>query len=350
MYDAIQAQPQAFASVVKHVAGDAERIAARMAGAQRIFLIGIGTSLHAAQAAYHLLQHYHLSTPVQVMQAFDLALYGPALSAEDCVVLISHRGTKRYGLAAIQRAREAGCYTVLITGEGEPESAHYADDVIKTVAQDRSSAHTVSYIGAQAALAVLAAACGRRQGEPVQSTFLEEEIPAIMRACLHTEEQVRALAQERRQHRRIWLVGGGPSSITAQEIALKIKETSYLQAEGMTVETMLHGPFQCVEPQDLFVLIAPAGPAQERMGELAAMVQAVGAPYVLVDDGSAAALRQQAVAVISVPPVAEAFTTVTGVIPLQLWSYYLALACGTNPDGFRLEDPRFARAYQLAPL
>ncbi|WP_287518038.1 SIS domain-containing protein [Okeania sp. SIO2C2] len=59
-------------------------------------------------------------------------------------------------------------------------------------------------------------------------------------------------AHEQVNQRRIWLVGGGQNAITAYEIALKIKETSYLQAEGMSIETMLHGPFQCTETEDLF--------------------------------------------------------------------------------------------------
>ncbi|MBO0796736.1 MAG: SIS domain-containing protein, partial [Ktedonobacteraceae bacterium] len=151
----------------------------------------------------------------------------------------------------------------------------------------------------------------------------------------------------------IWIVGGGPSGITAQEIALKIKEASYLQAEGMPVEVMMHGPFQCVEPEDLCILIAPSGPAQVRTSEFSAELRAVGVPYLLVDDGSNArdsALYQGAAAVISVPPVIEALTALTCLLPLQLFSYHLALTRGTNPDGFRLEDPRFAQAYKQTQL
>lgn len=156
-----------------------------------------------------------------------------------------------------------------------------------------------------------------------------------------------ALAKAHLKHRRIWIVGGGPSGITAPEIALKIKETSYLQAEGIPVEVMLHGPFQCVEPEDIFILIAPTGPAQARVIELAAMIKAVGAPSIVVSDGT---IQLDTVGVCNVPPVLEPFTALTCLIPLQLFSYHLALACGTNPDGFRLEDPHFAQAMKLVQL
>src|SRR3712207_7579104 len=107
-----------------------------------------------------------------------------------------------------------------------------------------------------------------------------------MREALGTEEQVERLARERVGRRRIWLLGAGPGALTAAEVALKIKETSYLQAEGTSTETMLHGPFQCVEAEDLFVLIAPAGVAQERTLEVAELVAEIGGSCFVVGDGA----------------------------------------------------------------
>ncbi len=154
---------------------------------------------------------------------------------------------------------------------------------------------------------------------------------------------MRALAREYVGRRRIWLAGGGPSAITAAEIALKIKETSYLQAEGVATEAMLHGPFQCVEAEDLFVLIAPAGAARERTAELAGAIEEVGAPYVVVGDATSEVMACNAAGRIFVPEVPEPLSALTCVVPLQLFAYHLALARGTNPDGFRTEDERFAR-------
>jgi glucosamine--fructose-6-phosphate aminotransferase (isomerizing) len=352
MYDAITAQPQAYADTIERIRPQAEKVAPRLAQAPRLFLVGIGTSSHAAQVGYHLFRHYGVTIHTQVWHSFDFALYGPELTAADAVIVVSHRGAKHYGLAAIQRAKEAGCYTLLITGQGEPGSMQYADEVLKTTIQDPSSAHTISYSGSQAALACLAEALSTYQNgnRPYPATFLHVEVPDIMRKCLQTEAHVKVLAAEHLHHRRFWPVGGGPSGITAQEIALKIKETSYLQAEGMPVEVLLHGPLQCVEPEDVFLLIAPAGPAQARVEELAAMIQDIGAPYLLVDDGSASTIAQGAAGVISVPAVPEPFTALTCLLPLQLLAYHQALLRGTNPDSFRLDDPRFARAFKRIQL
>ena len=349
MYDAILGQPDAFARVIDRVDGTAAALTARLAGAARVFLVGIGTSYHAAQIGEYLMRAYGADLPVQAVHAFEFALYGPPLGPRDAVVGVSHRGTKRYTGAALARARLAGCTTALITGDAGTASVPEVDQVLHTVPQERSSAHTISYTGAVAALASLADQVGgHRQGRrPLGQAYLRTEIPAALRAALTTEPRVQALARAHAGRRRIWLVGGGPGAVVAHEIALKIKETSYLQAEGLSVEAMLHGPFQCVDPEDLFVLIAQDGPSGARIAELAAPVRTIGAGLVVVGDDTARTIDDGACLV---PRVPEPFAGLTCVVPLQLFTYHLALVRGTNPDGFRLDDPRFARAYKQVTL
>jgi glucosamine--fructose-6-phosphate aminotransferase (isomerizing) len=299
------------------------------------------------------MRSYAGAMPAYTWQSFDFALYGPELTERDCVVAVSHRGSKMYTAQSLKRAREAGCTTALVTGKDASFEPGVADVVFYTVEQEKSSAHTVSYAGALAVLALLAGSVGRRRGgtNEVGEEFLRQDLPEAMRAALRLEEEIAAFARKKTEGRRhVWLAGGGPGAITAQEIALKIKETSYVPAEGIQVETILHGPLQCVEEEDLFVLIAPGGAAQERVMQLAQAVRVLGVPLVMVSDGSADVLRDVAAAVWNVQAVPEPFTVLTCVIPLQLLSYHLALARGTNPDSFRLEDPRFAKVRELVQL
>ncbi|HLZ63669.1 MAG TPA: SIS domain-containing protein [Ktedonosporobacter sp.] len=351
MYDAITIQPQTFVDIVERVRPIAEQMAPTLAAARQIFLVGIGTSFHAVQLGQYFLYHYGVTVPIQAVHSFDFALYGPALSPNDCVIVVSHRGAKQYSLASLKRASEAGCYTLLITGQSAPDTA-YASATLRTTPPERSSAFTFSYTAALAALATLAEATGYRLtgNEPHPRSFLSQELPDALRASLQTETQIASLAAAHLGHRRIWLVGGGPSGVTAQEAALKIKETSYRQAEGMSTEAILHGPFQCVEPEDLFILIAPSGPAQERILSLAAMIKEIGTPYLVIDDGTATSIQQDAAGHCTVPALPEPFAALTSLLPLQLFSYHLALNVGTNPDGFRLEDPRFAAAFKHIKL
>ncbi len=351
MYDAIVAQPEAFAWTVERNEVEIERLAPELASCRRLFLVGIGTSHHAALVGEHLMREYGGGVDVWPMHSFDFALYGPHLAPGDGVVAVSHRGTKRFTARALEKAREAGCRTVVISGEGgAPDSA--AGVVLRTVAQERSSAHTISYACAISVLAALAARVGHhRTGKHLlEEGLLRSELPAVLQAGLETEEDIAALAEEHLGSRRIWFLGGGPGAVTAREAALKVKETSYLQAEGMSTEEMLHGPFQCVEDEDLFVLIVPAGASQERVFDLARAVREVGAPYLVVEDGTPRSLRQDAAGRIVLPEVPEPFSALSCLVPLQLFAYHLALAWGTNPDSFRAEDPRFARFQKLVDL
>jgi glucosamine--fructose-6-phosphate aminotransferase (isomerizing) len=344
MYDAIFAQPEAFVRVFEKNAAAADELAAGTSSCERLFLIGIGTSYHAARVGEHLFREYGGGLDVRAIHSFDFALYGPELAPGDCVVALSHRGTKRYTARALQRAVEAGCRTALVTGEGASVSVH-ADTVFRTVAQEGSAAHTVSYTAAISVLAYLTGRFGyhRTGSETLPEVFLRNELPAALGAALGAEERVEILAHEHLGRRRIWILGGGPSAVVAEEVALKIKETSYSQAEGMSTETMLHGPFQCVEADDLFVLIAPAGAAQERTLEVAELVAEIGGSCLVVGDGTLDTSRVTA-DLLAVPEVPEPFSALTCLLPLQLFAYHLALARGTNPDNFRADDPRFGRA------
>ena len=349
MYDAMREQPDAFAAVAGRTATAAKTLAPRLAGCDRLYFVGIGTSYHAALTAEYLMRVYG-GMPVYAAHAFDFALYGPPLGPRDGVITISHRGTKRYTRDSLVRAREAGCPTVVVTGNG-PEDRAAADVMIQTVPQERSSTHTVSYAGAVAALAVLTAEIGVARGArpALEPSVFRETVPAALRAALALEPQIAARARDLASGTRIWLVGGGPGAVAAIEGALKIKETSYGTAEGMSAEAMLHGPFQSADPGDLFILIAQSGPAQPRVMDVAAAVEEIGAQLIIVDDGTAP-ISSGAAARWSVPAVPEPFTALTCVVPLQLFSYHLALARGTNPDSFRLDDPRFLKAYRRVQL
>ncbi len=352
MYTHIMDQAEAVSNVVTDNRSHIDQVAGEIANAERIFLVGIGTSHHAAQVVQEFMRVYGGGVQAWPVHSFDFALYGPQLTSRDCVVIISHKGTKAYSVRALEAADTAGADTVLITGlglEGKPDNANH---VIQTVSLEQSATYTISYTGALAAMALLAERIGfHRNGKSaVEQIFFEQELPAAIRAGTDLDDEMKSWAEQAINARRIWLTGGGPSAVTAQEIALKIKEASYLQAEGIHVEQFLHGALQNCEPEDLFVLIAPEGPAQSRVFEFAEAVQEIGAPYYVVSDGTAGQITSAARASVDVPSVPEPFTAISCLVPLQLFAYHLALTAGTHPDTFRLDDPRFARAFQKASL
>jgi glucosamine--fructose-6-phosphate aminotransferase (isomerizing) len=352
MHRHVHAQPATVAEVAERTREQIDHLAAEIAGYDRLFLVGIGTSWHAALGGAEFMRVYGGGLPAIVMHSFDFVEYGPALTARDCVVVISHTARKSYSVSALERVRATDALPVLLTGQGGDEKHPWVRDAIITTPQEQSATYTFSYTAALTALALLAERIGfHRAGlSSLSSTFFTDDLPAALAGSLTAESEIEALAREQLRSRRIWLTGGGPSAITAQEVALKIKEAAYLMAEGIPTEQLFHGPFQCADPQDLFVLIAPSGPAQDRTLQLAGPIHEIGSRYLLISDGTAGHAADNAIATIAVPPVPEPFTALTCLLPLHLFAYHLALAAGTNPDRFRLDNERFARAFALNRL
>lgn len=357
MYDAILAEPEAFRASMARSAEAARVFAAKLADRRLLYLVGTGSSFHVAQLGAFFFRALAPELPAHAVQAFEFAHYPPPVTSEDAVIVISHRGTKGYSVASTRLAREAGCATAVVTGLAEhsadrdgpdipaaPSAAAHAEAVFETVAQERSSTHTVSLIAALAVLGSLARHAGAKgEGMTYADPFLHETLPSTLRDVLGLEPRMASLAAEIATARKIWLAGGGPAAVVAREAALKISESSYLQAQGWEVEELIHGPFRAAEPEDYFVLLAPDGPARARVLEFARQVDAIGARRVLftdVLDGNAGAPEHR----VTIPPLPEPFSAVALLVPLQLLAYHLALVRGTNPDSFRDDDPRFARA------
>jgi glucosamine--fructose-6-phosphate aminotransferase (isomerizing) len=221
MYEEIQSQPAVVAAVLAAQADAARRVAAALRARviRRVIFTGTGTSLHAAECATWFARVGPMPFEVVAMPAYDLATYPFSLASDDAVVVISHRGTKRYAGQVLQQASAAGVFTVLITGQGEHQAPASAV-TLRTCAQDRSAAHTVSYTSALAVLALLLAECA--QSQQLRRAVLE--LPRWIAGALEAEAQVRGLTDRE----RIYFVGGGPHAITAREAALKVKETAYL--------------------------------------------------------------------------------------------------------------------------
>lgn len=338
MHDAIYAQPGALRLVTRGQGDAIEAAAARLRALDHLLLTGVGTSWHAALVGELLFARVGgLGQRARAFHAFELASYWPDLGGRTGVIGVSHRGTSRYTLEALARARASGGPGVAITGKGTDGSS--ADWTLRTVDQEISGAHTVSYTTALALLAALAAAAGGAGG-------VSRELDAIpdMLALLLGQESWEDLAARYGDARCYWFVGGGPNTATAWEAALKMCEASYARATGFNCEQFLHGAWAALEREDVLFLIAPRGPSHERCLAAARVAKEVGVPLVALvreDDREIAPL---AVDTIAIPEVDELLSPILTVVPLQLFVYHTAIRRGVNPDTTRSDQPAYGRA------
>ncbi len=350
MYDAIQSQPQAIEEMSGKHGAQVQEVAAELAKRRRLYLVGIGTSWHATLVAEHWFRRISgKSLEIQAWHSFEFCAYSPQLSSEDGVIVVSHRGTKTYSFQALELAQAAGAYTVCITSTAPGPRIEVADVVLNTVEPERSAAFTVSYTTALTVLGLLATAVGSRSGASEELTLLKaqlEEVPRIAAQVLINQSKVQHAAQRFQSRDRFVSVAWGPNTANAYEVALKIKETSAVDSEGLQVEQILHGPFCSIGERCLITLVAPPGPGYERALNIARASKEVGAPvWALVQEGDTL-LSDLATEVFVMPPVSDFWSPLAYVLPLQLFTYYLALARGAHPDLFQQDNSRQAAARQ----
>ncbi len=294
MERAIRRQPAELARLLDDPA-PVEELAGLVRG-RSVCLVGTGTSWHAANHAAWLLRS--ASTSAWPVQAIDAATYG-SWRDFDTVLIFSHRNSKRYTTAIRADAEAAGLPVRVIGARGVGAE-------IETVEPERSSAFTVSHLGALLRAAQLATLLGAEIGDLAA-------LPAAVESVIERGVTVAA------PQRLVEFTGVGPNAWTAAEGALKARETSYVATEGLSAEQLLHGPAVALDERDALVVLDGGGPGSER-------VQAVG---------TAAAAAGVDVTTIAEPALGEALSIFPLTTAVQLIALGLALELGVDPDCFR---------------
>ena len=308
MREAMWTQPDELARLVGDL-GPAEAAAERLRG-RRLLLVGIGTSWHAAQHGAWLLRA--AGVEVEAAHAADLAPYGRPIAANEGVIVLSHTGGTGYSMTMLERARDAGAETLHVSGIGNGGE-------LETVAAEASYAYTASHTGALLRLAQLATALGADLG-PLDG------IPERVAAVLDLPGPLIGPPQ-----RLVELIGAGPNGWTAQEGALKIREASYVAAEGLSSEQFFHGPSVALDEQDTLVVLDGGGPMADRTEAIAAAVEVTGAHV--------ARFPQR--------ELGEALSVLPLTVVVQRIALELSEARGVSPDRFRYEeDPRRETAFE----
>lgn len=277
---------------------------------RRLFLVGVGSSWHAAHHGVWLLRE--AGVDARAFNAADLAPYPTSFEERDGVLVLRHTGKTGYSRDVLERARESGAATVHVSGIGTGGD-------LETTALETSYAYTASHTGAMLRLAQIAVALGAR--------LQLDAVPGAVAAVLTRKGPLLASPPER----LVELIGAGPNGWTAQEGALKIREASHLAAEGLTAEQFFHGPSVALDAQDALIVLDGGGPAVARVEAISAAVEVTGARVLRISER---ALGEP----LSVFPL----TAVVQRIALEL-----AEARGVNPDRFRYaEEPHREEAFE----
>jgi glucosamine--fructose-6-phosphate aminotransferase (isomerizing) len=308
MRTTMAAQPEELARLLADP-GPAEAAAERLAG-RRILLVGIGSSWHAAQHGAWLLREAGVAA--EAAHAADLVPYDRAIEGGDGVIVMSHTGGTGYSMQMLERARAAGAATVHVSGIG-------AGGDLETTAAEASYAYTASHTGAMLRLAQVAVALGADLGAL-------DAVPDRVAAVLDRPGPLIGVPD-----RLVELIGAGPNAWTAQEGALKIREASYVAAEGLSSEQFFHGPSVALDGQDTLVVLDGGGPAAGRTETIAAAVEVTGAR----------------VARFAERELGEALSVFPLTVVVQRIAVELAEARGVSPDRFRYEeDPKREAAFE----
>ena len=280
MYKMIQKQPEAIRYTIKNCVKDAKK-AVKFMKNKRVYVTGCGSSFHAAIYGEFVLRT--LGFDAQAVHALDMIHYTPNLK-NSTVLVISHSWKTRTTLKALDVSNHNKTACIGITANKKAEQD--VDVLLRTSNYyDESDCVTLGYTTKLAALALIAE-CSTTEKHL-------QKIPSLIKSALDTEEEIRELTRKYSKHKRFFVLGAGPNTATAYEMALKMKEGNFTDTEAMQMEQMLHGSISGIDEEDVVFLIAPRdGKARQRMYETAQAMTKIGVSTIAVTDDTTEIVKE----------------------------------------------------------
>jgi glutamine---fructose-6-phosphate transaminase (isomerizing) len=314
-----------------------DAISDKLLGAQRILIIGCGTSWHAGLVGEYLIEDL-ARIPVEVEYASEFRYRNPVVGPLDVVISVSQSGETADTLAAIKMAKARGA-TVFgicnVVGSSIARETHAG--AYTHAGPEIGVASTKAFTAQVAVLTMIAMWLGQQKGQlsAARSAELARElelIPAKIHSMLQLDDQIREIAKTMVGCSNALFLGRGYNFPVALEGALKLKEISYIHAEGYPAAEMKHGPIALIDEHMPVIVIAPFG---ELYDKLVSNVQEVkarkGRIYAITGEGSDA-IAAVSDELIAIPSTDEALTPLLTTVPLQLLSYHVAVLRGCNVD------------------
>lgn len=305
--------------------------------AERIIIIACGTSWHAGLVAEYLIEEL-ARIPVEVEYASEFRYRNPIITPKDIVIAISQSGETADSLAAIKMAKECGAYIFGICNVVGSSIARESHSGAYTHAgPEIGVASTKAFTTQLTLLTLLALKLGKEKGILANSAFHAylqsmELIPSKVEKILTLDKHIKEIANEFLEANSCLYLGRGFNFPVALEGALKLKEISYIHAEGYPAAEMKHGPIALIEEGFPVVVIAiNKGHYDKVVSNIQEIKSRKGKIIAVVTEGDVI-VKEMADFVIEIPEVEEALSPLLTTIPLQILSYYVAILRGCNVD------------------
>ena len=310
---------------------------AQWENAQRILILGCGTSWHAGLVAEYLFESL-ARIPVEVEYASEFRYRNPIIRDTDVVLAISQSGETADTLAAIRSAKEAGAHIFGVCNVVGSSIARETDAGAYTHAgPEIGVASTKAFTAQVAVLTAMALHVGRRLGRVDDTTFMRlvsglDNIPDLVEQCLESAPAIEEIAKLFAGANNALYLGRGYQFPVALEGALKLKEISYIHAEGYPAAEMKHGPIALIDEDMPVIFIATQDEVYEKVVSNIQEVKARGGQILAIVTEGDTQVKSLANHTIEVPRAHEALAPLLTSIPMQLLSYHIALLRGCNVD------------------
>jgi glucosamine--fructose-6-phosphate aminotransferase (isomerizing) len=308
-----------------------------MADAERIIIVACGTSWHAGLVAEYLFEEF-CRIPVEVEYASEFRYRNPVIREGDVVIAVSQSGETADTLAAIELAKERGAIIIgvcNVVGSSIARASHAGS--YTHAGPEIGVASTKAFTAQLTVLNMICLLVAQKRGTVSDETFQTllsdlEQVPAKVEAILKLNEEIKYIAKEFKDVPNFLYLGRGYNFPVALEGALKLKEISYIHAEGYPAAEMKHGPIALIDENMPVVFIATRDSSYEKIVSNIQEVKArKGRVISIVTEGDDWIPRMSEFT-IEIPMVHEALMPMLSVIPLQLLSYHIAVMRGCNVD------------------
>jgi glucosamine--fructose-6-phosphate aminotransferase (isomerizing) len=309
----------------------------KFVNAKRVIIIGCGTSWHAGLVGEYLIEDL-ARIPVEVEYASEFRYRNPVITEEDVVIAISQSGETADTLAAIELAKSKGA-TIFgicnVVGSSIPRATHAGS--YTHAGPEIGVASTKAFTAQVAVLSMLALQIAHKRGTLPESRYHQllnelETIPEKVRIALQSNDKIKVLAQKFKNVKNFLYLGRGYGFPVALEGALKLKEISYIHAEGYPAAEMKHGPIALIDDEMPVVVIATKNASYEKVVSNIQEVKARKGKIIAIVTEGDDVVKELADYVIEIPETDDVFLPLLSVIPLQLLSYHIAVLRGCNVD------------------